>query len=338
VTIRTLLAVTAAALIGCGSALGGSFKVGIVDAHPIPAVDVSALGVTYSRITLRWQGESSYAGTLYFTPGTSPVLLVGMVYDSPPQSAGERTAYCNFVRTVLQRYPQIKNVIVWGEPSTPDFTWYGQLLRDCSPMIRSFGARVIGPAIGPWTLAKPMKLLAAIKSAGPHLIDAIAADPYYGIGSLANFVKTTRAALGWHVPVWVAEDGIDTVPDAPFANLYVGATPATWHYWTTEANQATVVAAHMRYSYCAGVSVWMNFLLRDEQDLARWQSGLERPDGSHKAAYWTFAATARDIAAGRVACPSSPQQSPPPPRWTPDERLAQRLAETGGWTRDAYSR
>jgi hypothetical protein len=42
-----------------------------------------------------------------------------------------------------------------------------------------------------------------------------------------------------------------------------------------------------------------NFLLYDERDLGRWQSGLVRPDGSPKPAFGAFARAVASAGAGR---------------------------------------
>jgi hypothetical protein len=47
---------------------------------------------------------------------------------------------------------------------------------------------------------------------------------------------------------------------------------------------AVVLEPFMRRAYCAVAEVWVNDLLWDEVDLARWQSGLEHPNGTRKAA------------------------------------------------------
>jgi hypothetical protein len=337
VTSKTL-AIAALALVLAGSAQAGTFQVGIVDPHPLPSADALALGASYHRSTLYWQGETTYTGKLYFTPGVKPFVLVMGSSQFVPENQAARDRYCGFVRSILVRYPNVKAIGIWGEPSQLNFAWggkplslYGAMLKTCAPIIRSFGAIVVGPQAHPTIGAQIQPLLNAIQAAGPHLLDVVSIDPYWYAGDLPNFVHRARATFGWKIPVWIAEDGIDTVPSVPFASLYYGVTPANWNYWTSEQGQAGVVRAHMIYAYCAGAVLWSNFLLRDEPNLARWQSGLERPNGSHKPAYDTVAKTSRDISAGRISCDQAP------PRWTPDELLAQRLGETGGWTRDAYA-
>lgn len=315
--MRLLLSLLATLVLAAPASASG-FQVGIVDSTTMAVNDISALGLTTERVTLRWNGESNYTGNLQLTPGLRPLLLVGMVYDKPPYNADQQVAYCSFVNSVLQRYPIIKDVMVWGEaPPSSSWGWYVSLLRVCSPMIRAHGARVIGPIVGPWVFDNPQPLYSALSKA-PHLIDGSGGDPYYGDSKLKNYIQGLRSAVGWRVPFYVAEDGIDTVPDSINAWMYNGYTPPSWKYWTTENGQAQVLATHMTTAYCAGVDFWANFLLKDETNLVRWQSGLEHPNGSHKPAYAAMAKTSHLLQSGAYKCPTNPPPPPPPP----SERMA----------------
>jgi hypothetical protein len=248
---------------------------------------------------------------------------------SLPETNAERDRYCGFVRSLLELNPSVKYLIVWNEPKRYDL--YGRLLDVCSPIIRSLGVRVVGPAMHPGDLAE---LRSALDGIPPGSLDVFDLHPYLHESELRGLVAAVHQRLG-AIPVWVTEDGMDTKPGPEFASLYTGEpwSPA-WDYFR-EDEQASAVSSFMQLAYCAGASAWFNFLLTDEVDLSRWQSGLLRPDGSHKPAYRAFAVTAARIASGAVDCSSA---TPPRAIWTPDELLAQRLAETGGWTRDAYER
>ena len=98
-------------------------------------------------------------------------------------------------------------------------------------------------------------------------------------------------ALG--LPIWWTEAGMDTTGKAG-EHGYFG--EVLWLYGAEgdELQQAerlaAVVAAAKADPHVAGV---FNFLLHDEADLQRWQSGLLRPDGTPKPAFEVWKAVAR---------------------------------------------
>jgi hypothetical protein len=84
--------------------------------------------------------------------------------------------------------------------------------------------------------------------------------------------------LGWQVGI---------VPSARGA-YFGGESVRT----TTEANQAAIYGQAIRYLACdASVRSTLFFLLRDEPDLERWQSGLVRADGSLRPSYGAVKST-----------------------------------------------
>lgn len=309
---KWVLTASVAAVLVCASPAAASFRVGIVDPRPVPSAVSAVLGSSVQRYDLVWHpGVSAFTGTLRLAPDTQPVVAVyGPEFNGIPRDEAGRQQFVSWVRSILARYPRVRDVIVGNEPPERWWPYYPQLLRMVSPVIRSFGAHVIGPGAKSTTpVSNQQPLVDAISIAGPHLLDVWDQHGYW-----QNFPATiaqVQASFGWKIPVWITEDGIDTEPDPPFASLYRGVTPPEWHFWTTETGQAQLVSKFMRRAYCAGAAVWMNYLLWDEVDLARWQSGLEHPDGSRKPAFAAYAATSRAIARGEVSC-GDPFPTPKP--------------------------
>ena len=310
---KQVLIASAVALFACtSSAAAGTFRTGIVDPRPVPRATSAALGSSLQRYDLVWKpGVSVFRGTLHLASDTQPVLAVyGPEFNGIPRDQLGREQFASWLRSILARYPQVRDVIVGNEPPARWWPYYPQLLRMVSPIIHSYRARVIGPGAKSTTpVSNQQPLVDAIAIAGPHLLDVWDQHGYW-----QNFPATLtqlQATFGWPIPLWVTEDGIDTEPDPPFAYLYRGRTPPEWRFWTTEAGQAQLVSKFMRRAYCAGAAVWMNYLLWDEVDLARWQSGLEHPDGSRKPAFAAYAATSRAIAQGEVSC-DDPLPTPRP--------------------------
>jgi len=97
-----------------------------------PAADVGARSF---RITLMWnpgQTQLTAADTTKLDRAigaTSAMRVVLAVYadagSKAPQDAAGRDAYCTYVRSVLTRYPSVRDVAIWNEPNK-DMFWSPQ--------------------------------------------------------------------------------------------------------------------------------------------------------------------------------------------------------------------
>jgi hypothetical protein len=331
--IKTAIAVgsTAALLAVWGvTSPRAEIRFGIVNPTPVPVSDAVTLGSSLQRYDLKWQGEASFTGQLVLAPNTQPVVVVAGLARYVPRDQAQRDRYCGFIRSILVRYPRVRDVIIWNEPKrgSPsswwpadlDFSYYGLMLRSCAPVIHAFGARMIGPGMHPASpVTSQLPLVWAVAAAGPHLLDVWDIHGYWT--NVRAATKMVRETLGWRIPIWVTEDGAQSRPDPNFASLYYGTPDTMWDGGLDESTHASAVATAMKKAYCAGASVWLNFLLTDERNLARWQTGLQRPDGSRKPAYAAYAATAHAIKAGRVSCTTPPPPPPPPPPPAPPPKV-----------------
>ena len=120
------------------------------------------------------------------------------------------------------------------------------------------------------------------------------------------------------VPIWYLETGYQTQIDDRKRGLYIGTEtwpgslpdvaeqpgpPAKPPDESPAPDQATQLADSIRMTYCQPyIGAVFNFLLRDEQDLAGWQSGLLWVDGSRKDSYDAFRQVVREVNEGRVDC------------------------------------
>jgi hypothetical protein len=124
-------------------------------------------------------------------------------------------------------------------------------------------------------------------------------------------LKLELDEVGWQVAV---------LP--PLAGLYFGTeTQPT----IDEVTQADYYSQTIRLAECdPSVSSLSFFLLQDEADLARWQSGLERVDGSHRPSYDTVKQT---IAQTHGNCDGTPTP------WTHTSRVVAPWTQWGNVTR-----
>jgi hypothetical protein len=136
-----------------------------------------------------------------------------------------------------------------------------------------------------------------------------------------------RCVEGKCAPIWYTEIGYQTTVDPAVASIYRGAENvehvvpwsgpgdppgATPDEKSLAPDHVTQLRDAIRLAYCQPyVEAYFNFLLRDEPDLAGWQSGLLWADWRPKPAYAAYAALAAEVASGTIDC-SRPPGSPAP--------------------------
>jgi hypothetical protein len=133
------------------------------------------LGVGAFRLSLNWQAgqtqlaPSERAGLDNAVAAASGARIVVAVHNDrglPPLWPSARAEYCTYVRSVLERYPQINDVVIWNEPNltyywSPQFNddgtsaspaAYQQLLAHCWDVLHAFrpGVNLIGPVVSLW--------------------------------------------------------------------------------------------------------------------------------------------------------------------------------------------
>ena len=276
--MKLLLAAIVIALAFCSSSIA-AFQVGLADpgAGRIPSAEVSALGLSLERRLVYWHGENKFSGSLSWTPGLRHFVAVFGGYPKPyvPRTSSERSNYCAFVVSILKRYPDVHDVIVWNEPNLAVF-WgqgadaYVDLLAACSPSIRTAGARVWAPGLSPSTEAGVADYATRIAARGRHLIDGWDQHDYSDprIVSMTNRIAIVRRAFGWKVPLLIGESG---------------------------TQMGLSVPTLMQKAYCADAIGWLNF-------------GKPR-------SYSGFAGALRAIRSGSANCNKpTPPPPPPQPR------------------------
>jgi hypothetical protein len=138
----------------------------------------------------------------------------------------------------------------------------------------------------------PIAFLRAMKAAGARGFDAYAHHPYYGgpsespstrpLGAsavtLGNLDVLERELTRLYGPkrIWITEYGYQTnPPDRVFGVS-----------WARQAQYVTQAVALARRHPRVDLLLW--FLLRDEREVGRWQSGLIAADGRRKPAFAAF--------------------------------------------------
>ena len=166
-------------------------------------------------------------------------------------------------------------------------------------------------------------------------------------GDLGKLVDTLQAGFngtkqatpgmpvdGRTVPIWYLESGFQTTPSPAKAALYSSSETTTalpdWTGglpWSVLPNadspapdQATQLRDAVRLAYCQPyVTAIFNFLLRDQPELSRWQSGVLWTDGSPKASYVAWRGAIAEANLGTVNCSLFADPSAQPPTGEGDE-------------------
>jgi hypothetical protein len=241
--------------------------------------------------------------------GISPLVTL---YGSPTWANGGRKAnappkdwrtFADFAYAAARRYPFVRKWTIWNEPNqnlylagTSPSSYVKMLLNPGYAAIHRANrhALVAGGVTAPRGNSHGYGPLAWVKGlAKAHAkLDAYAHNPYptrpretplagacgyCDVISMANLGRLSKALhryLG-NKPIWLTEYGYQTNPPDPF-----GVSPNL---------QATYVAqAAMRAYQLAGVTTLVQYLLKDEPNLDRFQTGLFNVSGRAKPAYFAF--------------------------------------------------
>ena len=305
------------------------------------------LGLQAVRVTMQWKpGESTLPPddqteldrALVATWGTRLVVAVDGPADTPPADATGRAQYCGYVSSILRRYWQVNDVVIWTEPNSSTF-WrpqstapaaYEALLATCYDQLHALRPRVnvIAASAPHRSPAAWFRNLAAAyrgSARSAPIFDTVghnaypdnsAESPYAthkknidegDYDRLVSVLQTAFAGTGQPAPgqrgvtIWYMEDGFQSTV-ASGRRLYSGSE--TDRHAVSEAVQAQQLSDAVKLAYCQPyVGAFFNFELRDETQLSGWQSGLLRADWTAKPAFYAFRDALVAVAHGQVSCP-----------------------------------
>ena len=232
--------------------------------------------------------------------------------------------------------PRVSLWMAWNEPNNPVFlkpqyrrvgkTWTIQSGRDyaklCNAVVSGIKSvqrtsKVACGATGPRgnnnpnssrPSVSPIPFLRAMKAGGAKGFDAYAQHPYYGspaetpstkpppglrgqpptavtLGNIDVLIGELDRLYGRQMRVWVTEYGYQTNPTDRIFGV-------TWSKQAAYLAQAvSIVRANPR------IDMFLWFLLRDEQRLSGWQSGLMTYDGKRKPSFAAFQRAAISLGA-----------------------------------------
>ena len=313
---------------------------------------VESLGLDAMRVTLAWRPGRRNLTVRHHHElrrilaaqrrGVRVVLGVYGRAGDAPTTPWAREDYCRFVRNILVRYSEIRDVVIWNEANSDTF-WrpresaadgYAALLARCWDLLH---ASVAGANVVTSTAAShdPVGFLTAVAasyraSGRPRpLLDTVGHNPYpFYPGEPPSATHEVYVGQGDHgrlvgaldlmfagtaqppTPIWYLEDGFQSAVTRPREALYAGQESVTGV--VSAADQAAQLATALRLAYCQPrVEAFFNFLLADEPSLGRWQSGLLWANGRRKPAFAAYRTAIAEVRAGTVACAPGMSGRPP---------------------------
>lgn len=283
-----------------------------------------SLGVDVVRVTVDWSRTEPHPGV--YDWARTDLLLDGLhsrgiaplvtLYGAPgwangglPENWAPRTttSFAAFARNVAERYPYVRLWTIWNEPNqrrwlrpTTPSEYVRKLLNPAYAAIHaaSPGSLVAGGVTAPRGSTggvSPVAWIAGMATAHARL-DAYAHNPYplspgetpttggcshcetITMATLPRLLSDVQRAFGPRTRIWLTEYGYQT--DPPDRLLGV-----------SYAAQASFISQAALVAYSAPrVDILIHYLIEDEPDPARWQSGVYTDLDAAKPALQSFRA------------------------------------------------
>ena len=283
---------------------------------------LDALGVDVVRVTVDWRSVEPRRGAFDWerydellnglhARGVAPLVTL---YGTPAWANGgraenwaprSRSTFAAFAATTAKRYPFVRLWTIWNEPNqvrwlrpTSARVYTQTLLNPAYAAIKraSPHSLVAGGVTAPRGSAHGVSPVAWIEGmAAAHArLDAYAHNPYplasgetptsggcghcttITMATLPRLLTDVRRAFGSRVRIWLTEYGYQTNPPDRLLGV-------------SYAKQAAYgSAAALRAYEAPRVDILIHYLVKDEPDAARWQSGLFTVGDIAKPSYNAF--------------------------------------------------
>jgi hypothetical protein len=283
---------------------------------------LDSCGVDIVRVNVSWRLTEPRAGVYDWT--RTDALLDGLherkiaplvtLYGTPrwangglPENWAPRTAtsFAAFARRIAARYPYVRLWAIWNEPNqrrwlrpTRPATYVKKLLNPAYAAIHAVSPRsqVAGGVTAPRGSTggvSPVDWIAGMAKAHARL-DAYAHNPYplrrgetptsggcdhcetITMATLPRLLTHVKEAFGTRTRIWLTEYAYQTNPP----DRYLGVSYRAQARYLSEAA--------LRAYETPRVDMLIHYLVQDEPDAARWQSGVYTATGLSKPALQAF--------------------------------------------------
>jgi Cellulase (glycosyl hydrolase family 5) len=280
---------------------------------------LESLGVELVRLNVQWNDVEARPGVYdwsRYDPAIKGMHERGIetmltLYSTPAWANGGRgtnwaplsgAPFASFARVTALRYPWVKRWMIWNEPNqrrwlqpTSPEVYVEKLLNPAYAAIHKArpGAIVAGGATAPRAATggiSPVAWIDGMAVAGAKL-DAYAHNPYplnkaetpftggcdhcdtITLSTVERLITRVTRAFGAGKRVWLTEFGFQTNPP----DSYLGVSRARQSLYIGEAALRAYLAPR--------VDMLIQFLIQDEPELDRWQSGVLTARGQMKPSY-----------------------------------------------------
>jgi hypothetical protein len=283
---------------------------------------LDALGVDVVRVTIDWPSVEPVRGTRDWSRydtlldglhahGIAPLVTL---YGTPRWANRGRSenwapvsksSFAAFAAAAAAHYPDVRMWTIWNEPNqqrwlrpTSPRVYTQTLLNPAYAAIHRVSphSKVAGGVTAPRAATggvSPVAWIDGMKAAHAKL-DAYAHNPYplargetptgggcshcttITMATLPRLLTDVQRAFGAHVRIWLTEYGYQTNPP----DRLLGVSYATQAHYLADAA--------LRAYEAPRVDLLIQYLVRDEPDPARWQSGLLTTRDLPKPAYDAF--------------------------------------------------
>ncbi len=283
---------------------------------------LNSLGVDLVRVNVAWSDVEPRAGVFNWAGydplikglqarGIEPVLTLvstpswangGRGTNWAPVSGG---SFADFAAAAARHYPFVMRWLIWNEPNqrrwlrpTEPSVYVQRLLNPAYAAIHRVlpHALVGGGVTAPRAATGGVSPFAWIKGmAAAHAqLDAYAHNPYplspaetpfsggcthcstLTMATLPHLIADVGRAFGPGKRIWLTEYGYQTNPPDNFLGV------------SLERQALYVSEAALRVYLAPRVDMLINYLVQDEPDVARWQSGILTATGAEKPSYQAF--------------------------------------------------
>jgi hypothetical protein len=270
--------------------------------------ELQSFGVDVVRVTVDWRATETTRGV--FDWSRPDLLLDGLhahgiaplvtLYGTPAWANGGRpenvaptsgATFAAFARRIAQRYPYVHLWTIWNEPNqrrwlvpTSPATYVAKLLNPAYAAIHAVSpqSQVAGGVTAPRGSTggvSPVAWIAGMAAAHARL-DAYAHNPYplapdetptsggcdhcetITMATLPRLLTDVRRAFGPQTRIWLTEYGYQTNPP----DRLLGVSYAKQALYLSEAA--------LRAYEAPRVDLLIQYLVKDEPNAARWQSGV----------------------------------------------------------------
>ena len=298
--IAVSLLVLAVGAAGCGASgrrQAFPIAVGIASSEPETAADggrqffatLRSVGMTTARLVLYRQNPALLAGLRRSLAHAAGIDVSLVLIDRPGtiRTGGDVAAFAAWADGIAREFPTIRRFVVWNEPNSRAF-WHGgadryaQLLSATYDALKAVNPDVRVSGLGLASGHRPVEFLRSVLRAGGRM-DELSIHPYPPAATStadAPFAFVRRVETVWHGPLNLDEFGWQV--EASGRGYRGRENVAT----TTEQGQAQRYARFLRLAARdPRVRSALVYELHDDAELAGWQAGLARADGSERPSF-----------------------------------------------------